>query len=79
MVYEEIWVGIEEEIKKINNVIDGEYNKGYMKVEFDSDDDLPLNKLMKFHTLVIAIRHAFEKDGNYYPQIFLDDCLYEIL
>ena len=49
-----------------------------MKIKFDSDDNLPLNKIPKFRVLTIIIRHAFEKDGKYYPQIFLDDCLYEI-
>ena len=49
-----------------------------MKIKFSSDDDLPLNRMLKFRTLTIIIRNVFEKDGKYYPQIFLDDCLYEI-
>ena len=49
-----------------------------MKIKFDSDDNLPLNKILKFCVLTIIIRNIFEKDGKYYPQIFLDDCLYEI-
>ena len=49
-----------------------------MKVKFDSDDNLPLNKILKFRVLTIIIKNIFEKDGKYYPQIFLDDCLYEI-
>ena len=47
------------------------------KIIFNSDDDLPLNKILKFHALTIIIRTVFEKDGKYYPQIFLDDCLYD--
>ena len=49
-----------------------------MKIKFDSDDNLPLNKILKFRVLTIIIRNIIEKDGKYYPQIFLDDCLYEI-
>ena len=49
-----------------------------MKIKFDSDDNLPLNEIIKFRVLTIIIRNIFEKDGKYYPQIFLDDCLYEI-
>ena len=49
-----------------------------MKIKFDSDDDLPLNKILKFRILTIVIRNIFEKDGKYYPGIYLDDCLYEI-
>ena len=79
-MYKEIWVAIKEEIKKIYNGVDGEYDKDYMKIKFDSDDDddLPLNKIMKFRTLIIVIRHVFERNGKYYPQIFLNGCLYEI-
>ena len=49
-----------------------------MKIKFDSDDDLPLNGVLKFHILTIIIRNVFEKDGKYYPQIFLDDNLHEL-
>ena len=49
-----------------------------MKSQFNSDDDLPLNKQLNFLSLKIIIRNIFEKDGKYYPQIFLDDCLYEV-
>ena len=49
-----------------------------MKIKFNSDDDLPLNMVLKFWVLTIIIRNVFEKDSKYYPQIFLDDCLYEI-
>ena len=49
-----------------------------MKIKFNSDDNLPLNNIMKFRVLTIIIRNIFEKDDKYYPQIFLDDCLYEI-
>ena len=49
-----------------------------MKNKFDSDDNLALNKRLKFRGLIIIIRNISEKDGKYYPQIFLDDCLHEI-
>ena len=49
-----------------------------MKVKFNSDDDLPLNKILKLRILTIIVRSVFEEDGKYYPQIFLDECLYEV-
>ena len=49
-----------------------------MKIEFDSDDKLPLNIKLKFVSVTIVIRSAFEDDGKYYPQAFLDDCFYEL-
>ena len=49
-----------------------------MKIKFDSGDNLPLTKILKFRVLTIIIRNIFEKDNKHYPQNFLDDCLYEI-
>ena len=49
-----------------------------MKIEFNSDDDLPLNESLKFHLMPITIRSVLEEDGRLYPQVFLDDTLYEL-
>ena len=49
-----------------------------MKIKFDSDDNLPLNKVLKFHALTIFVRSAFERDGKYYPQIFVDEGLVDL-
>ena len=46
-----------------------------MKIKFNSDDNLPLNKILKLHNLTIIIRSVFEEDSKYYPQVFLDDLL----
>ena len=48
-----------------------------MKISFNSDDDLPLNKQLTFMSLTIIVRTAFE-DGKYYPQIFLGEYFYEL-
>ena len=45
-----------------------------MKIKFNSDDNLPLNEILKFRILTII----FEKDDKYYPGIYLDDCLCKI-
>ena len=49
-----------------------------MKIKFNSDDDLPLNKPLKFHAMTIVIRSVFEEDVKLYPQVFLDGALYEL-
>ena len=49
-----------------------------MKIKFSSANNLPLNKVLKFRIITIIVRNIFEKDGKYYPGIYLDDCLYEI-
>ena len=66
---------IRDKIKEINSD-ECDYEKGYMKIKFNSDDDLPLNKPPKFHLMTITIRSVFEEDGKLYPQVFLDDTLY---
>ena len=45
-----------------------------MKIKFNSDDDLPLDQILKLHMLKIIFRSVFEEDGKYYPQVFLDEC-----
>ena len=49
-----------------------------MENRFNSDDTLQLNKPLKFHLMTITIRSVFEEDGKLYPQLFLDDALYEL-
>ena len=49
-----------------------------MKIKFSFNDDLPLNKPLKFRLMTITIRSVFEEDGKLYPQVFLDDTLYEL-
>ena len=75
--YIKLWDEVKYHIQTINDDEFGEYGKDYMKIKFYSDNNLPLNKILKFSLLTIIIRHVSEKDGKYYPQIFLDYCLYE--
>ena len=69
---------VRNKIKKISDD-ECDYEKDYMKIKFNSDDDLPLNKPLKFHNMTIIIRFVFEEDGKLYPQVFLDDTLYELI
>ena len=75
--YNDVFNGIRNKIKKISGD-ECDYEKDYMKIKFNSDDDLPLNKLLKFHSMTIIIRSVFEEDGKLYSRIFLDDALYEL-
>ena len=54
-------------IKTINGVKENNYEKDYMKIKFNSDDNLPLNKLLKFHAMTIIIWSVFEEGGKLYP------------
>ena len=57
---------------------DSECDKDYMKIKCNTDDDIPLNKMLNFLSITVIIRNIFEKEGNYYPQCSLDECLYEV-
>ena len=76
--YEEVWDEIKKEIETINGGKKIEYEKDYMKIRFKSNDDLPLNKPIKLRLLTIIIRSVFSENGKFYPQLFLDDALYEL-
>ena len=75
--YNDVFNGIRDKIKEINSD-ECDYEKDYMKIKFNSDDDLPLNKPLKFHLMTITIRSVFEEDGKLNPQVFLDNNLYEL-
>ena len=77
--YADVWDGIKNKIKAINGDKENDYGKDYMKIKFNSDDDLPLNKLVKFRLMTIIIRCVFSEDGKLYSQLFLDDALYELV
>ena len=75
--YNDIWNGIKNKTEGLSSG-ECDYEKDYIKIKFYSDDDLPLNKPLKFHSVTITIRSVFEEDGKLYPQEFLDDTLYEL-
>ena len=76
--YANVWNSIKKKIKAINGDKENDYGKDYMKIKFNSDDDLPLNKLLTFHLMAIIIRCVFSEDGTLYPELFLDDTLHEL-
>ena len=75
--YNDVWNGIKDKIKEINSG-KYDYEKDYMKIKYNSDDNLPLNKPLEFHLMTTTIRSVFEEDGKLYLQVFLDDTLYEL-
>ena len=49
-----------------------------MEIKFNFDDDLPLNKPLKFHAITVIIRSVFEEGVKLYPEVFLDETLHEL-
>ena len=76
--YEEVFSGVRSKIKRINGGKELLYEKNYARIGVDTDGDLPLNKPLNFSTLTIIIRCVFQEGEKLYPQIYLDECLYEL-
>ena len=72
-IFNKLWKFIENKI-----ISDGSNNKikEYYKLRFDSDLYLPLDTLTECHSLIINVSCVIEKDNEYYPEIYLDACLY---
>ena len=69
--YFEFWNGIKDCIEEINDNNSGEYDKDFIKIKFNTDYDIPLNKELDFPTTTVIIGNIFEKDNKYYyPHIF---------
>ena len=74
--YNDVFNGIMGKIKEVSSD-ECDYEKDYMKVKFNIPLNKPLNTPLKFH-MTITIRSVFKEDGKRYPQVFLDDTLYEL-
>ena len=83
-VFDKLWKFIKDEIKRLRNRndkitfgnADNKINE-YNKLRFSSDVDLPLDTLIEFHMLAIVINWVIAKGNKYYPEIYLDECLYK--
>ena len=67
-------------ISNETNKLDGDDKKvyGYIRLKFNSDVDLPLDKLIKFHTLTVIVACVIRKGNKFYPEIYIDEGIYEL-
>ena len=75
--YQDVWSGIKNKIEAVSSG-ECDYEKDYIEIKFNSNEDLPLNKPLKFHAVTIIIRSILEEDGKLYLQDCLDDTLYKL-
>ena len=73
--YTEFWSVVKRKIKKINGGKETDYRKDYIKIKFESDDDLPLNEPLIFYEMHIFVRFVFKEDDKLCPELFLDETL----
>ena len=76
--YTELCDEIKNSIEKRNDSKAGEYGKNFIKIKFNSDNNLPLNEILNLHMLAVIVRSVFEDDGKHYPQVFFDECLHQV-
>ena len=75
--WNQVFDSIKYHIQKISNE-EVNFNDGFNKIKFISDDSLRLNKLIYFPTLTFVIRCVFKEGDLFYPQVYLDDALYQL-
>ena len=67
--YEDLWIKIRDLTRSISKNSDN-YDEEYRKIKFDSDDNLPLNKVIKNPIMTIVARVIFHKINKYYPSFY---------
>ena len=67
---DKLWLSVKDKINASIKI------KDYDKFRFNSDIDLPVNTIIEFCSLLINVSCVTEKDNEYYPEIYLDDCSY---
>ena len=75
--YEKLWIKIRDLVRAITKNSD-DYEEKYMRIKFNPDDELPLNKTLEIPAMTIVAGAVFHENNKYYPQFFLNKCLYEI-
>ena len=71
-----IWSSIETKMGDMIYLIPNIKVKDYNKFRFNSDTDLPLNTIIEFRSVLIIVSCVIKKDNKYYPEIYLEECLY---
>ena len=79
--YKELQIKIRDLIRSITKKSD-DYDESYIKIKFNLsfnfNDELPLNKMIEIPTMTIVVRAVFHENNKYYPQVFLNECLYKL-
>ena len=71
--YTELWHEIKDQIETISGNKPNEYKKDFMKIMFESDDDLPFGEILSIPACIIAAGYVFQENNNYYPQVYLHE------
>ena len=67
--YEKLWIKIKDLVRSVTKKSD-DYDEKYIKIKFDSGDELPLNKTIEISVMIIVVRAIFYESNKYYPRVF---------
>ena len=76
--YNGIWNNVIKKIIEQSDSLVVSFDKSILAISFDTEDDIPLNKMLKFNSLIILIARAFKMDGRFYQRVFLNECYYTV-
>ena len=76
--YTKLWNETKNQIETVNGGEPIKYKTYFMLIRFESDDDLPLDKILNIPSLIMITRFVFHEENKYYPQVYLHQCLYEL-
>ena len=75
--FENVFKNIRAEIEENTGGIT-QFDKNYTSDKFERNDDLPVDNILDMHLVTIIIRSVFAQSDKFYPQLFLDDALYDV-
>ena len=70
--YTELWDEIRYQIKMIRDKKPIEYGRDFMRIKFESDDDLPLGKILRITVCITSLGSAFQENNSYYQEVHLN-------
>ena len=74
--HKELWIKIRDLIRSVSKKSE-DYDEKYMRIKFNTDDKLPLNKTIKLPIITTVVRAVFHENNKYYPQVFLKNVCME--
>ena len=63
--YTKLWEETKRQIEVLNDDEPVKYKKDFMKIEFESDNNLPLSKTFNTTDMIIAVASVLESKGKY--------------
>ena len=77
--YTELWDEIKNQIETMNGGEPIKHKRDFIKIRFESDNDLPSGKILTIPSIIIVTKSVFQEDNKYYPQVYFHEWVYEFV